>query len=230
MGPIILIFVLLHALSSYWQLRKQPREALRQGDATVRMFVRVVICIKEYVILPAIVLMLLMYSFDNSAMLWLKIEWLGFVWIHIVGLACIVASIPLKVRAYAVLGKNWSASPTVYEDHSLITEGPYKWVQHPVYTSNIIMLLGAFLATNSITFLIMGVVYFATDVVRGNEEGEKLAERFGESYTQYVATVGGYVPKAVTLSFVCVVILCNIVGITNELLFILTGYSFTAMR
>lgn len=228
MGPIILFAVLLHAFSSYWQLRKQPKGRVSRGRVDATVLVRVVIIIKELIILPAIVLMLLLYSLDSSAAVWVTVEQLGATWIEIVGLALVVSSILLKVRAYKALGRNWSAKPTIYEDHALITKGPYRWIRHPVYTSNIIMLLGVFLATSSISLLIMGIFYFVTDIIRGNEEEKKLTTKFGNSYTQYVSTVGKYVPITMTLSFAGIVVLFNIIGIVDELLFNLAGYSFTA--
>ncbi|MFH1207632.1 MAG: isoprenylcysteine carboxylmethyltransferase family protein [Patescibacteria group bacterium] len=227
MGPAILIAVLLHTLSSYWQFRKQPKRSIRNSNTDISAPVRVVIVIKEYVILPIIVLALLLYSFDSKAIFWLIMHPLEVTWLEIVGLLLIVASIRLKMRAYAALGKNWAAAPTIHEDHSLVRAGPYAWVRHPVYTSNIIMLLGTFFATSSLALLMLGACYFVTDIVRGNVEEKQLALQFGESYAQYRSAVGKYVPRAVTLSMVGLIIVCNIIGIIDELLINLTGHSFT---
>ena len=219
MGPIILIAVLLHALSSCWQLRELSKGRMCQQRTEISLLVRTAICSKEFIILPAVVLALLFYSFSSSAALWLTIESLRATWAEIVGLVFIVLSIPLKVRAYAALGMNWSAKPTIYKDHTLITEGPYGWVRHPVYTSNMIMILGVFMGTSSVTLLMLGVCYLATDVVRANEEERKLTFKFDNGYVQYAETVGKFVPFEVTLTFVGLAVFCPIVRIVGDVLF-----------
>ncbi|MBU0597929.1 isoprenylcysteine carboxylmethyltransferase family protein [Patescibacteria group bacterium] len=223
MGPIILIAVLLHALSSCWQLWKLPKGMMRRQRTEISLLVRTAVSIKEFEILPIIVLALLFYSFVSSAAFWLTIESFRATWVEIIGLVFIVLSIPLKVLAYAALGRNWSAKPTIYEDHTLITEGPYAWVRHPVYTSNMIMILGVFMGTSSVTLLILGICYLATDIVRANEEEKKLTFKFDGAYVQYAENVGKYVPFAVTLTFAGIVVLCNILGIVGHILSDLMG-------
>jgi protein-S-isoprenylcysteine O-methyltransferase Ste14 len=228
MGTIILITVLLHVLSSYWQLRKQPKGRARLADPDAGTIIRVVIALKKYAIMPAITISLVLYSFFPSREIWFTLDPLKILWIQIAGIVLMMTSILFKVWAYATLGKNWAATPTIYEDHSLICEGPYALVRHPVYTSNIVMHLGVFIATGSSTLLALGICYFATDVVRANVEERRLAIRFGEVYAQYQATVGKFVPRAVTLSFAGIIVACNLVGIADQLLFTCSGNSLAA--
>lgn len=224
MGLILIVLVLLHATASYRQLTHQPGP-IRQRDTQVRGFVWVVIACKEYLIMPALFIFLVLYARNSMSPLWMGIEVLDVWWLQIIGLLGMVSSIVLKVYAYQTLGTNWSRTPTIYEDHTLIQRGPYRWMRHPVYTSNILLLCGVFCATTSVTLLLLGITYFSTDVVRAKAEEVKLMVRFGDEYAQYALMVGKYAPLAVTMSFIFLVIAANLIGIIDEASFTLTGDS-----
>src|SRR5260370_28079315 len=38
------------------------------------------------------------------------------------------------IWARVLLGRNWSSSVTIKQDHSFIRGGPYRFVRHPIYT------------------------------------------------------------------------------------------------
>jgi len=82
-----------------------------------------------------------------------------------------------------------------------------------------IMILGVFMGTSSVTLLMLGVCYLATDVVRANEEERKLTFKFDNGYVQYAETVGKFVPFEVTLTFVGLAVFCPIVRIVGDVLF-----------
>ena len=44
------------------------------------------------------------------------------------------------------LGRNWSATVSVKQDHELIQSGPYALVRHPIYTGMLCGFLGTALA------------------------------------------------------------------------------------
>jgi protein-S-isoprenylcysteine O-methyltransferase Ste14 len=43
--------------------------------------------------------------------------------------------------ARAILGRNWSGSVTLKENHELIVRGPYRLVRHPIYTGLLAMVV-----------------------------------------------------------------------------------------
>src|ERR1051325_4464738 len=43
--------------------------------------------------------------------------------------------------ARAILGRNWSGTVTLKEDHELIVSGPYQLVRHPIYTGLLAMCI-----------------------------------------------------------------------------------------
>ncbi len=51
------------------------------------------------------------------------------------GLAAAIASLAMFVATHRALGRYWSVSLDVRENHRLITEGIYRQVRHPMYTA-----------------------------------------------------------------------------------------------
>lgn len=56
-----------------------------------------------------------------------------------------------------VLGRNWSAAVTVKQGHSLVRNGPYAIVRHPIYSGFLLALLGTAIARGTVGAFI-GVV------------------------------------------------------------------------
>src|SRR6266576_3015436 len=52
----------------------------------------------------------------------------------IFGLTCCAVGLSYTVWARITLGKNWSASVTIKENHELIQSGPYRITRHPIYS------------------------------------------------------------------------------------------------
>ena len=54
--------------------------------------------------------------------------------VYWLGLLMVVAGLAFAVWARVHLGRNWSGTVTVKENHELIRSGPYAIVRHPIYT------------------------------------------------------------------------------------------------
>ncbi len=115
------------------------------------------------------------------------LRWLG------VGLALL--SVPLLGWIHLILDRQYSPCLQIKESHSLITEGPYKRVRHPMYTVLNMFSFGISLLTAN--FLIIG---FATLVLIpfpfvAKKEEQMLLETFGEEYEKYMKQTGRFFPK-----------------------------------
>lgn len=121
------------------------------------------------------------YSF-NPVLAWLGIPVLG-------------AALWLFRRSHADLGKNWSVSLKVREQHALIKSGVYRLVRHPMYSSFFLLgiaqmlLLPNWLAGTS--GLIGAGMLFAFRVLR---EERMMLESFGDEYRSYMAGTKRIIP------------------------------------
>jgi protein-S-isoprenylcysteine O-methyltransferase Ste14 len=59
-----------------------------------------------------------------------------------IGLLLTYAGIAFVIAARFHLGRNWSGTVTVKQDHTLIRGGPYSVVRHPIYSGFLLAALG----------------------------------------------------------------------------------------
>ncbi len=116
----------------------------------------------------------------------------------IVGLGVVAAVVGLWLfwQAHTDLGKNWSSSLEIHEDHRLITNGIYSRIRHPMYLASwVIMVAQALLLSNWIAGW-GGLVSFAClYFLRVGKEERMMLTAFGDQYQQYMARTGRILPK-----------------------------------
>ena len=117
-------------------------------------------------------------------------EWLR--WIGVGLCACAVALLFWTLRR---LGKNLTDTVVTRRVHTLVTQGPYRWVRHPFYDSVGLFAVGASLAAANWLMLASGVLVMALLVVRTRTEEEQLLARFGDPYQAYLDRTGRFLPR-----------------------------------
>ena len=90
-------------------------------------------------------LILLAYMFSPQILSWARVDLPE--WMQWVGVILGAASIPLILWVQRTLGSNFSTRLHVREEHTLVTDGPYRWVRHPMYTALYMNLIAVFLLT-----------------------------------------------------------------------------------
>ena len=98
--------------------------------------------------------------------------------------------------AQHTMGRNWSDTPRMMKEQALVTDGPYHWVRHPIYTA-FVMILGASLLISAnwlIGLAWLGMV--ALEVLsRVRFEEALMLEYFGAAYSEYMKHTGRFLPK-----------------------------------
>jgi len=96
--------------------------------------------------------------------------------------------------ARAVLGRNWSGTVTLKEDHELIVRGPYRLVRHPIYTGLLAMLIGTWMENGHIAGMIGLVLAFISFWIKLNNEEEVMRKQFPDQYAAYRERVKRIIP------------------------------------
>lgn len=104
-------------------------------------------------------------------------------------------SVFLGLAAVRTLGKQWSYEARVIEGHELVTQGPYRFVRHPIYTA----MLGKLIASNFafghwLGLVIAGGVFVVGTLIRIQAEEKLLRETFGTAYAEYAQRVPAFLP------------------------------------
>ena len=118
-------------------------------------------------------------------------------WAVVLGALVYASALWLFRRSHKELGRNWSITLEIRENHKLVRTGPYALVRHPMYTSFLLMALGqAFLIPNSVVG-IAGLLGFAVlALLRIGTEERMMKETFGEEYVVYMGQTKRIVPFA----------------------------------
>lgn len=107
------------------------------------------------------------------------------------GVALTVAGAVFTIAARLYLGRNWSATATIKQDHELIRSGPYGWVRHPIYTGALIAAIGTAIALGEARDLLaLPLIVVGFWLKLGSEE-RLLMSNFGDRYATYRREVRG---------------------------------------
>jgi uncharacterized membrane protein len=110
------------------------------------------------------------------------------------GLGLTAVGLGFSVFARVWLGRNWSGTVTLKQDHELIRGGPYRWVRHPIYTGILLAVLGSAIATGEWRGP-LGFALITISLLRKIKIEERvLTEQFGEAYKRYQAEVPALLP------------------------------------
>ena len=111
--------------------------------------------------------------------------------------AYLLFTVGLFLVAIGSLGRMWcSLYIAGYKNNRLVTEGPYSMTRNPLYFFSFLGLLGVGMATETFTFPILFLLFFAAGYPRviRNEE-RKLRKLFGEQYEEYIRRVPAFFPR-----------------------------------
>jgi len=112
------------------------------------------------------------------------------------GLFSAIAALGMFRLTHRALGRNWSISLDVREDHQLVTNGVYQRIRHPMYSAFWLWAIAqALLLPNWVAGLAglvgFGVLFFG----RVASEERMMLETFGDSYRSYMARTGRVFPS-----------------------------------
>ena len=176
-----------------WAAIRMPRRRVAKRTAVVidkksnAERIALGLCILGLAILPIIYLATDVLDFANHS----YSSWMG--WI---GAIIMIDFLVLFYICHKEIGKNWSVTLEVREDHELIQSGIYHYVRHPMYTSFWLWgLAQALLLPNWIAgfagLAAVAWLYFS----RVDKEEEMMREQFGAEYDAYCTRTGRIFPR-----------------------------------
>ncbi|MDD5127364.1 MAG: isoprenylcysteine carboxylmethyltransferase family protein [Dehalococcoidales bacterium] len=117
-------------------------------------------------------------------------------WLRLLGAGLGILALLWFVWIHQNLGNNLSVRLRIKDSQTLITNGPYRLVRHPMYTAFYVLHLAAFFLTaNWFIGLTWTVGLTAVIFLRVNREEAMLLSRFGEEYNSYMANTGRFLPR-----------------------------------
>jgi protein-S-isoprenylcysteine O-methyltransferase Ste14 len=113
----------------------------------------------------------------------------------IIAIVSAIISVVTVMTAVKTLGKEWSITARVVAGHKLATEGPYRFVRHPIYTGMLGMLIGTGIAVSYWPSVLVAMALFLIGTsIRIRIEERLLRETFGSEFETYARSVPALVP------------------------------------
>lgn len=107
-----------------------------------------------------------------------------------------LAGVALRYWAMLTLGEYFTRTLTVLPDHAVVHTGPYRFVRHPGYLAQLIVLTtgSALLSLNTCVSILVGSVLLAAYAHRIRAEEKMLASHLGPEYEDYRSRTWRLVP------------------------------------
>lgn len=115
----------------------------------------------------------------------------------IIGVAVYTLGLAVAIAGRVQLGGNWSdiEAARVLEHQSVVRHGLYRFVRHPIYVGDLLLLTGLELALNS--WLVLGVLVLTPVVLSRAVREEEMLKRSLAGYTEYCKTSKRFIPFVV---------------------------------
>ena len=113
-----------------------------------------------------------------------------------VGALVFAAGVWLLWRSHAELGRNFSPTLQVVEDHALVTDGVFRRIRHPMYSAHLLWAIAqVMLLQNWIVgpaFLVLQIPLYLRRIPA---EERMMLEQFGDEYREYMERTGRLFPR-----------------------------------
>ncbi|MEI2612045.1 MAG: protein-S-isoprenylcysteine O-methyltransferase [Candidatus Promineifilaceae bacterium] len=135
----------------------------------------------------------LIYSLTN---------WLDFadytlpLWMGWSGVLLLAGALFIFARAHKDLKTNWSPTLEIRQDHTLITNGIYRLIRHPMYASQWLWVIAQILLLQNWLAGPLDLLFFTFFyVLRVRAEEKMMLDTFGDQYRAYMKKTGGVIPR-----------------------------------
>jgi len=99
-------------------------------------------------------------------------------------------------RSHADLGRNWSPTLELHQQHKLVTNGVYARLRHPMYSAIwLSVITQPFLLHNWIAGFLIVPAFLLLTIMRIPREEAMLRQQFGQDYDDYIARTGRLLPR-----------------------------------
>ena len=188
------------AIAIYWQqvLRMARKQRQRTGKAANLIPPELLGRMLRLIWTPVIVLWI---AHQIAAAFWwnppaamtplLATSWLGWVCA-----AAVIAGLFITRRCWKRMGRNWRMGIDPNEKTSLVVDGLFAYVRHPIYALSAGMMSATMLALPTPVMLVAGTLHIALLMWESAREERHLVAAHGADYEAYRRRVGRLMPRS----------------------------------
>lgn len=116
-------------------------------------------------------------------------------WLGLAAIPVLIAGFSLFWYSHYTIGRYWNIRIRMKHAHRLVTNGPYNYIRHPLYTALFLGYLGTLLALQSWLLAAWFPLFIASYLLFVKEEENVMERRFGETYRAYRCQTGMFFPE-----------------------------------
>ncbi len=135
-------------------------------------------------------------------LIYILTPWLDFANYHLpdwagwAGIVIFAFGLWLLWRSHTDLGRNWTTHLEIREEHTLVTNGVFRYIRHPMYAAHFVWGIAQILMLqNWIAGLSMLVGMLPLYLRRVPREEAMMIEQFGDDYRTYMQQTGRIFPR-----------------------------------
>ncbi len=113
----------------------------------------------------------------------------------VIGLSVVALGYAGTLWCYAAMGDLWRIGIDHTKKVALVSSGPYRYIRHPIYSFQMVMLIGAFWLLPASFSLALVLAHLVCVRIKAADEEAYLLTTLGDEYRHYLARTGRLFPR-----------------------------------
>ena len=113
----------------------------------------------------------------------------------VIGLSVVALGYAGTLWCYAAMGDLWRIGIDHTKKVALVSSGPYRYIRHPIYSFQMVMLIGAFWLLPAGFSLALVLAHLVCVRIKAADEEAYLLTTLGDEYRHYLARTGRLLPR-----------------------------------
>ena len=115
----------------------------------------------------------------------------------LLGIVLVLAGYAGTHWCYVSMGDTWRMGINRKEETRLVTSGPYGFIRHPIYSFQVVILIGVAVLLPAVLALLIIPLHLICVWVKAADEEAHLVTIHGQAYLDYCARTGRLLPKLI---------------------------------
>ncbi len=185
-GLVIIFLVTALSISGYYRRKAEKLGGQLEGPRNIML-----VALRMFGLIG--IFPIVGYLIKPDAISWFRLplpeslRWTG------AGIA--LACLPIIWWIFSSIGSGISPTEHTRRDHVLVTDGPYRRVRHPLYSTGFLLVLGISLVSAMWWTMLFQVIALPLLIYRTGHEEAALQRKFGPEYYRYRARTGRFIPR-----------------------------------
>lgn len=113
--------------------------------------------------------------------------------------AVAVLALRMSITCWRHMGRHWRMGIDPSQELELLTDGPFSWARHPIYSLGMLIMLCTLVIIPTPVFLVIAIVHIVLLNLKAANEERFLREKFGAAYEEYQTTTPRLIPTCARL-------------------------------